>query len=225
MTLEKQYKFHLYSNNKLKESSGWFSDLYSSELNVYSYLSCNPMTEKDTLYIVSNLEKDNRGIYIEDKYEVVKIIYGSLCKNSANCYQIPSENKDLVSRFENTMVFSEDELIYKKALWISQNRHLFKSFDKSKLDNFVYNEYICNYFHLKTLLYLGLDPENIPWEHIESHPDLRDYVREIVEYDEIWLSKYRENMLDLVKLAKDLKMLDCKFNNVMRYFGISDIFS
>ena len=227
MSVENKFRFHLYTGSSLKEKSNWYPDLYSAELATFSYLSSNPMTPKNTLYLVCNRDNKYSGIYLEDTYEVVKVIYGSLYKNSSNCYYIPSINKDLESRFENTMLFSEDELIYKKAKWIASNKYMFKNLDnsyKSILDSFEYNEYICNRFHLKCLLYLGLDPSKIPWEHIESHPDLRDYINEHVDYDSVWLSAYRENMLDLVILGRDLHMLECKFNNLMNHLNIWDIF-
>jgi hypothetical protein len=214
-----QYRYQIYSGSLMKFFSQWFDDLYSTEYGVYTYLATNPLSTHDTLYLVSSKENPHKnGIYLETPYRVVKIIYGTQYKNSANCHKL------FQCDFENTMLFSEDEIVYKKARWVSENRHLFKSFQPSQITKFQPNDFICKEFHYKALLYLGVDPEQIPWEQIEEHVDLRHWVNDNSGYDESWLSKYRENMLDLKSLAMDLNMLPCKYNNLMNYFKIADLF-
>ncbi len=223
-----QYRFQLYDNGLLKETSGWYPELYAAEMSTFSYLACNPMNKSNELYLVSNEEKKALyPSYYENKYKVVKIIYGSMYKNTANCYILGNNNNNFIETFENTMLFSEDELIYKYALWISKNKHLFKKVDEKYLNNFDYttNEFINSKFQLKKLFFLGLNPDAIPWSHIDSQPDINDWIKENFSGDINWFYNFQSNVLNLPDMAKSLKMLDIKFNNLMNHFDLWNIFN
>ncbi len=211
ISIKMEYCYKIFKNNTLYDTSNWFTNLYSCEFAIYHYLLQNPLESNDMIYLVTNEPKED-----DIGFQKLKTVEGGIYKNSNNCYKLFTHN------FENTMIFFEDELVYLSALWIFNNKHLFKLLDNSS--SFSKKPFINTPFEYKTLLYLGIDPNDIPWEHIIYHSDLKSWIYKNTSFDRDWLDDYFIHMIDLDKLAKDVQMLECKYTNVMNYFNIWDIF-